>query len=68
MDELNRELKAAAGSDMSAFHGDELLADKLTVSTGTFDDLRNVVTWENASEIGKVAWKKLTGQGLDVSH
>lgn len=66
MDELDAQLKMSAASDMSTFHGDELLADKQRTTTGTFDDLRNVFTWKNAAEIGEVAWKSLLGQGLDV--
>ena len=65
MDDLNVELKKARY--VANFHGDELLADKQNVITGTWTDVRDVLTLENAREIGKVGWNFLRGKGLDVS-
>ena len=66
MERLDAELRAATSTDMSGFHGDMLLADKKITRTGTLADLRDVLTWENASELGQVVWKKLAGKGVDV--
>ena len=41
-----------------------LPAKKLT-RTGTFADLRDVLTWGNAPEVEQVECKKLAGKGLD---
>lgn len=67
VEDSNAELKCAVARDNSRFHGDELLADKRTKVTGLFKDVRDVLTWKNASDIGQLAWKGVTGQGLDVS-
>lgn len=67
VEELNRELGAAAKDYQAEFHGDELLGDKQTVPTGTLLDIRDVFTWGNARQIREVLSKMVTGQGLDVS-
>ena len=48
VEELNRELGAAAKDYRAEFHGNELLGDKQIVTTGTLFDIRNVFTWCNA--------------------
>ena len=65
MDALNAKLKES--EYVAKFHGDDLLADKQTVMTGLWDDLRSVFTQKNASSIGTVAWDKLTGKEVEVS-
>lgn len=65
MDDWNAKLKTA--EYVAKFHGDELLADKQNVMTGTLNDIRKVLTLRNAKEIGTVGWKMATGKGLDVS-
>ena len=67
MEELNSELGAAAKNYQAEFHGDELIGDKQIVSTGTWLDIRDVMTWGNAKQIWDVLSKMMTGQGLDVS-
>ena len=62
---LNARLKNA--EYVAKFHGDELLADKQTVHTGTLTDIRDVLTFKNLGNILKVATNSLTGKGLDVS-
>ena len=64
MDGLNAELKKA--QYIANFHGDESLADKQNVMTGAWADVRDVLTLENARDIGKVGWRMLRGKGLDV--
>ncbi len=67
VEELNSELKVAAKNYQANFHGDELLADKQIMPTGTLLDIRDVFNWGNAKQIWDVLSKLVTGQGLDVS-
>ena len=67
VEELNSELGAAAKNYRAEFHGDQLLGDKQIVPTGTWLDIRDVMTWGNAKQIWEVLSKMMTGQGLDVS-
>lgn len=50
------------------FHGDKLIADKITDLSGLPSDLFKIFTLKNAPEIFKVAKKYFAGSGLDVSH
>ena len=65
MADLNAELKKS--KYVAEFHGDELLADKQNMMTGAWTDMRDVLTLENAKDIGKVGWRMLRGKGVDVS-
>ena len=65
MDDLNTKLRTAGYE--AKFHGDELLADKQNVMTGMLTDMRDVLTFKNAKDIGAVGWNMLRGKGLDVS-
>lgn len=67
VEELNSELGAAAKDYRAEFHGDQLIGDKQIVPTGTWLDIRDVMTWSNAKQIWEVLSKMMTGQGLDVS-
>lgn len=67
VEELSSELGAAAKDYRAEFHGDQLIGDKQIVPTGTWLDIRNVMTWANAKQIWEVLSKMMTGQGLDVS-
>ncbi|KAL8865218.1 MAG: hypothetical protein Q9174_007007, partial [Haloplaca sp. 1 TL-2023] len=62
-DEWDRKLRAA--KEYENFHGDELLADKQSKPTGMMSDLWKILTPQNAPEVLKVAYKSLSGQGLD---
>ena len=66
---LNENLqKATDNAESHEFHGDDLIADKETKLTGKWNDVANVFTYKNAKQLGTVAWKKLSLQGLDVCH
>lgn len=64
MDRWDKSLKSAQG--VAEFHGDQLLADKQTKLTGILSDLWKVLTPRNAPEVATVAFKMLSGKGLDV--
>lgn len=65
LEQLNSDLgNAKHGGN---FHGDDMLADKENATTGSWADIRDVVTLKNLGSIGAVGSKLLRGKGLDVS-
>lgn len=65
VEEADKDLKSAVTSDFSAFHGDELLADKQKVHMGILTDLHDVLTWANSSDISKLIWSLFKTGGKD---
>ena len=65
IEKLDRELKEATYDP--EFHGDMLLGDPLQIVTGYWNDISKVLAPKNLPQIGSLAYKAFTGQGLDVS-
>ena len=65
IEKLDRELREATYDP--EFHGDMLLGDPLQTVTGYWNDISKVLNPKNLPQIGSLAYKAFTGQGLDVS-
>ena len=65
IEKLDRELREATYDP--EFHGDMLLGDSLQTVTGYLDDISKILVPKNLPQFGSLAYKALTGQGLDVS-
>ena len=65
IEKLDRELREATYDP--EFHGDMLLGDPLQTVTGYWNDISKILIPKNLPQIGSLAYKALTGQGLDVS-
>ena len=65
IEKLDRELREATYDP--EFHGDMLLGDPLQNVTGYLNDISKVLIPKNLPQIGSLAYKAFTGQGLDVS-
>lgn len=65
IEKLDRELREAAYDP--EFHGDMLLGDPVQTVSGYWNDLSKVLSPKNIRQIGTLAYKAFTDQGLDVS-
>lgn len=64
---LNIALDSAVKStETNVFHGDKRMEYRQKSQSGLWSDIKNVVTWKNASEISTVAIKKAKDGQLDV--
>ena len=64
IEKLDRELREATYDP--EFHGDMLLGDPVQRITGYWNDISKVLTPKNFGQIGTLAYKAFTDQGLDV--
>ena len=64
IEKLDRELREATYDP--EFHGDMLLGDPVQKVTGYWNDIVKVLTPRNFGQIGTLAYKAFTDQGLDV--
>ena len=65
IEKLDRELWEATYDP--EFHGDMLLGDPVQKVTGYWNDFSKVLAPKNFRQIGTLAYKAFTDQGLDVS-
>ena len=65
IEKLDRELTEATYDP--EFHGDMLLGDPVQKVTGYWNDISRVLSPKNFGQIGTLAYKAFTDQGLDVS-
>ena len=65
IEKLDRDLREATYDP--EFHGDMLLGDPLQTVTGYWNDISKILVPKNLPQIGSLAYKAFTGQGLDVS-
>jgi len=64
MNKLNQQL--AKSRYIAGFHGDTLIGNKQVLKLGLIDDLRRILTWDNAPQIIKLIRKLIRGGGLDT--
>ncbi|KAL8725978.1 MAG: hypothetical protein Q9166_007012 [cf. Caloplaca sp. 2 TL-2023] len=64
VDQWDKSLKSAQG--IAGFHGDSLLADEQTDLTGIWSDLWKILKPQNALEVAAVAYRMMSGKGLDA--
>ena len=65
IEKLDRDLRETTYDP--EFHGDMLLGDTLQTVTGYWNDISKILVPKNLPQIGSLAYKAFTGQGLDVS-